>query len=232
MLGLGLGLSLGQSRGPSWSPLESGDVVAWYRMDLGVATSGSNITAVADQSGVGSGKNLVAANGNPTIAVDAAYGGKHVASFAGAPRLEPSGVWSSPISQAFTIYVVGQALVGSIFDGDDSGRANLQSAGTWLMYAGSGFVDSGVGSNTPAVVCCVYKGASSSVYVGDFATADATGNPGVDTLARLAIGDIAGRSNSPVTGKCAEAIVCSGDHDVDAAKRALFRAYFASRYGL
>lgn len=230
MLGLGLGLSLGQSRGPSWSPLVSGDVVAWYRMDLGIATSGSNITALADQSGVGSGKNLVAANGNPTIAVDAAYGGNAVASFAGAPRLEPIGVWSASLPQAFTIYVVGQASFGSIFDGDGSGRANVQSAGTWLMYAGSGFVDSGVASNSPAVLCGVYNGASSAIYVGDFTTEDATGNPGTATIARLAIGDLAGSVNSPLTGKCAELVCCSGSHD--AAKRTLFRAYFATRYGL
>lgn len=232
MLGLGLGLSLGQSRAPSWSPLDSGDVVAWYRMDLGVATSGANITALADQSGVGTGKDLAAANGNPTIANDAAYGGKPVATFASAPRLEPAGAWASPLAQAFTIYTVGQTTSGNIFAGEVAHLVSLQGAfdPDWLMYAGSGFVNSGVVSNVPGVVCCVFNGASSAIYVNDFVTAAMTGNPGAESLTQLAIGDVAGGVSSPLNGKCAEVIVCSGAHD--AANRALLRTYFAGRYGL
>lgn len=231
MLGLGLGLTF-RPVGGGWSPLSSGDVVAWYRFDLGVATSGANITGVTDQSGVGSGKNLVSANGNPTLATDAAYGGCPVASFTGAPRLEPSGSWSASVSQAFTIYAVGQASGGSIFDGDSGHRVNLQSAfaPNWLMYAGAGFVNSGTLSNAPSVVCCVFNGASSAIYHNDFAAAAASGNPGTDPITRLAIGDLAGGVNAPLVGKVAEVVVCSGNHD--ATKRALFRTYFTTRYGL
>lgn len=231
MLGLSRSLAR-QARGPSWVPIKSGDVVAWYRMDLGVATSGANVTALADQSGVGSGKNLTAANGNPTLANDAAYGGKPVATFAGAARLDPGGAWSSSVSQALTIYVVGQASAGSIFDGDSGHRVNLQSAfaPNWLMYAGAGFVNSGTLSNAPSVVCCVFNGASSAIYHNDFAAAAASGNPGTDPITRLAIGDLAGGVNAPLVGKFAELIACSGAHN--AAKRAMFRAYFAGRYRL
>jgi hypothetical protein len=96
------------------------------------------------------------------------------------------------------------------------------------MYGGSSVIDAT--GTTPAdasLVCTVFHGASSAIYVGgSLGTPAATGNPGSDPMKRICLGNIT-EGFKPLNGKIAAVIVSAGAHD--ASKRAQY-AFYLSKF--
>jgi hypothetical protein len=232
MLGLGLGLCTPQGGAAAFSPLSVSGIRVWYRMDLGASTSGGNLTALADQSGAGDANRNVTAAGPaiPYTASDAAYGGQATATFGGSSLLQNASDWSAAVTQPITVYAVGHATAGRIYDGDGTNRILLMNnAGNWSIYAGSAFVGSAIAASNPAVTCAVFNGASSAIYVTDSVTPAVTGSPGTLGITKLALGALHGGGGN-LTGKIAEVILYAGAHD--AATRATVMGYLRGRYTL
>jgi hypothetical protein len=239
-LGIGLGFVGGAASEAAWTPASDEDLVAWWDMGAGATVNGSNqLTALADQSGTGDAAKDLAFAGAGSIAYtasDAAYNDMPTATFSGNQRLEGSGAWAVALAQPHTIYIVGESDTdgGRIIDGGASGgRAMIVRSGTlWQIYAmgGAGVNATGSVAANPSMVCGVFNGASSAVYVGsDFSSAAGTGNPGTNSVAQFVLGALGG-GGGELNGKIAEVIVSSGAHD--ATLRANYAAYFAGKFGL
>lgn len=241
-LGLGLGLSLatvGSSSAAAFAPTDLANLKAWYRMDLGATTSsgGTSLDALADQSGTGdAAKNLTKTGTVGYTATDAAYNNRPVAVGTAAGRLEGSGFWAASQAHPYTVYIVGESDTsgGRWMDGDPTGRGlimnNNGGGGTeWAMYAGTFVESSGGTPEDPAVICAVFNGASSALYVDDPVSAAASGNAGSATLNQAVLMGLGG-GGGELPGKLAELILYSGAHDQTT--RTQVMAYLATRYGL
>lgn len=235
---LGLALSLATPIGSSaaFSPLSDSGLKAWYDMAMGATTGGGFITAIADQSGTGdANKNLTKAGGAGSVtytASDAAYNNKSTLTLIGSGERFDGGLWAASLAQPFTIYAVGQATTGRIYDGVAGNRVILvNNAGPWAIYGGAGFLNAPASTAAnPAKICGVYNGVSSAIYTdATFNTPAATGSIGTDTLTRLSLGDMFGGAGA-LNGKIAAVIVSAGAHN--AALRAQYAAYLSTRFGL
>jgi hypothetical protein len=174
---------------------------------------GGNVIALADRSGTGdAAKDLVVTGTLPLTAADAAYNNKPLATFNGSQRLE-GGAWATACAQPYTVYVVGesQASNGRIVDGASGARGIvMNNGGLWSIYAGSVFVDVPASTpGSPTILIAVFDGAGSSVYITDPTTADATGNPGADTVTQFTLGALTG-GGGELTGKIARVMIYGG----------------------
>lgn len=212
----------------------------WLRSDLGV-TEGSTFTW-ADQSGLGdSNRNAVQATAanQPTVdPTDPHFNGKPAIVFTGAQVLN-TGTWSAALSQACTWYAVfrpgDNSAQRTVTDG--IGGSNRQRISTTIttgvvnMYAGGTARDgTATIANSTVVMCVVFNGASSSVYVNNITTADVTANPGTNSLTGLKIGQDQGGSGSALEGRIAELAAFSGAHS-EATRRKMMN-YLGARYGI
>lgn len=224
----------------AWTPARRGAaLIAWLDADPAYVTLATGSVAAWLDRG-GGGKNFAqgsAPNRFGYSASDAAYGGRPVLLGTGSSYLDAAGAWS--LSQPTTLYAVCET--GNSADWktivDDIGvspRTVLRADPTEMasMYAGSANITSATLFNTPSIVCAVFNGASSALYVRS-TTAAVTGNPGTQDIGTPRIGYAAqGTTPYPIAadGKIAELIWISGADD--ATKRAQMMTYLKSRYGL
>ncbi len=228
----------------AFAPTQLANLKAWYRADLLITLNSTTVSGWGDSSGTGdSNKNLVQATGGsqPTYnATDAAYNNKPTLSFSSSQM--HSGTWASALTQAFTVYVVGNvtAVSGStlfFFNSSsdkawvisrDNGAAGPQSS--LAMYAGTTLATSSLSApqlNAKSILCCVFNGASSSGYVNSIATTYCTGQVGSVGVTDAVLGAYAG-GGLALAGKMAEVIVYSGGHS--ATDRGTVLSYLSSRY--
>lgn len=221
----------------AWTPARRGAaLIAWLDADPAYVTLATGSVAAWLDRG-GGGKNFAqgsAPNRFGYSASDAAYGGRPVLLSTGSSYLDASAAWS--LSQPFTLYAVcetgNSADWKTIVDGA-SPRTVLRADPTEMasIYAGSANVTSATLLNTPSIVCAVFNGASSALYVRS-TTAAVTGNPGTQGIGTPRIGSEVPGPSYPIAadGKIAELIWISGADD--ATKRAQMMTYLKSRYGL
>lgn len=179
-------------------------------------------------------KNLVKSASNPTYtASDSGYNGQPTYAFGSAQYLV-SGAWKTPLTQPCTVYVVGNIPGASTYfylDGIDTtnriGIAGL--TGAISTYAGT-FLSSGITSTAKHVICSTVNGASSTIYVDAYTTANATGNAGVKQMNGITIGNTFNFSTNMNGGKVAEIICFSGIHTL--AQRTLITKYLGSKYAI
>lgn len=207
--------------GVAWTPKFISGLQLWLRADLGV-TIATGVSAWADQSGTGdANKNVTQATGSkqPTLnASDASYNNKATLSFSSAAsQCLVSGLWSSPLSQPWTVVVVGQddgtaasqVYVESGSDLAGSNRVLVYQNGTnYELNAGVALVADARDAN-PHGLIGVVNGASSRIY-HSARTAVATGDAGARTpLGATFIGETF-VGTAFLNGKIAEVIVWSG----------------------
>jgi hypothetical protein len=218
------------------STIDAANLKAWYRPDLGVTVSSGVVSALLDQSGTGDANKDLAASGalRPTWNQSSStYNYRPTMSFNGSMELEGPADWTATLAQPYTCYMVGEqdaAVTGYFSGGNVGSRAGiLQNSGNvWSIYSGAGPVDAAVTTTTPHVMCAVFNGGSSAIYVTESGTASGSGNAGTQTLQRSTIGGLTSGVGGRMVGKVAEYIVYSGAHD--STKRQSVMNYLKSRY--
>lgn len=236
--GLGLGLGFGGG-GNSFSPLSLSNMRVWFRGDLLLTQSGNRVSAWGDSSGSGdANRNLVQATGSKQplyVATSANFGNRPTIKNDDSVRFLASGTWGTSYSQPTTIYVCGvMPNAGRLVDG--SGVANRQAilntgAGKVGAYAGSAIIDSATSCTTPFVACCIFNGASTTLYVQDSQTAKVTANPGANALNIQGVFGLADSgAGGAVNDELAELLAYSGSHSASQ-RQSVFR-YMASRYAI
>ena len=219
-----------------WTPKRRGaELIAWLRADLGVTLS-SGVAAWADQSG--NGRNF--AQGTPSLrlghsASDPAFGGRAVVIGSATGELPAVGAWTRV--QPITLYAVctsgNSGDWKTIVDATAGDRAVLRAdpSEQGSIFAGSGNVTGTTLLNSPSIVCAVFNGASSALYIRS-TTAAASGNPGTQGIGTPIIGRAAPGPAYYLAadGKIAELVWIAGADN--AAQRAQMFRYLRGRYGL
>lgn len=237
----GLGADL-TATGKIYSPLDidAANLKFWLRPDALALTlvSSTHISQINDQSGTGdSNKNAIqATDGKRPIltASDAAYNNRPTMTFNGS-QLHSVGNWAASQAQPFTIYLVGQSAAGhaqQAFLDDSAGTSVIYATDTsndLAIYAGVSLSSTTVTTN-PSVMCLVFNGASSAIYVNDATTAKATGNASGAALVSTVLGDNAG-GTTPLNGKIADSAGYAGAHN-QATRSAMMAAYAGKRYAI
>jgi len=211
--------------------------LAWLRAEQGVSLVSGAVAAWGDQSGNGRHFSQGSApNRFGYSASDAAYNGSPVLLGTGSSYLDAIASWA--IAQPFTVYLVGES--GNSADWktiiDDTGaspRSVVRADPTEMasMYAGAANITSATLFNTPSIVCAVFNGASSALYVRS-TTAAVTGNPGTQGIGTPRIGYAAPGPSYPIAadGKLATAVWFAGA-DSTAQRAQMFR-FLRGRYHL
>lgn len=206
---------------------------AWWRAQDCLITSGA-IETWYDLSGRGRTLTQSDPSRRMTRATDVTYGGRLVAISDGGDWYDGT-AWSQ--SQPLTIYAVCEVTslgyYETILDTTGGGRVILRSntGVRWAPYGGSAeLVVPTVDSRDPALVWCVYNGASTEAGANS-ATATVSGNGGSNALNTPRIG--AGPANVyPIGngGRIADISIFAGAHD--AATRARALRFLAAHYKL
>jgi hypothetical protein len=221
----------------AWTPRRRGaDLYAWLRADLGVTLASGAVAAWADQSG--NGRNF--AQGTPSLrlghsASDAAFNNLPVVIGSTTGELPAVGAWTR--AQPLTLYAVTTSGNSgdwkTVVDATAGDRAVLRADPTeqGSIFAGSANVTGTTLLNSPSIVCAVFNGASSALYIRS-TTAAATGNPGTQGIGTPIIGRAAPGPAYylPTDGKIAELVWIAGADS--AAQRAQMFRYFSRRYAL
>jgi len=110
-LGLGVQSIRKIGGGASFSPANVSGLSLWLKADAGVTTSGSNVTAWADQSG--NGNNATARTGNATL-VSSVINGKPVLRFDGTSNLITNNFFVNNYNTPITIIAVSKASASTV----------------------------------------------------------------------------------------------------------------------
>jgi hypothetical protein len=220
-------------------PLSDGNTALWYRADMGIQLSGTNVTQWAN-SGLNNDPNATClpptlANEPSYIQSDPAYNYQPTLQFNGSQALFGPAALTAPIRQPCTVYLVGEIEgSGGVAVAGDSASQNaiLQSAtAVWAMNSGSE-IDSTTATNAPNVVAANFNSPTCQIYVGGMITPQGSGDSGPASLTRITIGGVesGGTLVNGMTGKIAEYIVRTG---IDSpTTMAQFGAYLKTRYQL
>jgi len=234
-------------RGGDFTPRRVSGLLAWYRADLGVTWNGTNVSAVADQSGTGDankdlafGPNLGAAPGlNPC---NTAFNNQPTFTTTSTGFLRSSAFTTAP-TQPYTIYSCQFQTSGTTgvqqvaYDGrgntgtaDRSELTTTAGSGVAKFFAGA-TLSSGVSmTGIVTIVCCVVNGSSGKILVNKYSSADASGNVGTQTISGVTLCN-AGPGSTVWQGDFAEYIIYSGAHSVNGAEvQLLIRDYMSPRY--
>lgn len=225
--------------GVLWTPAQRGaELIAWLDADPAYTTLVTGaVAAWLDRSG--SARHFSQGTAPSRLgysASDAAYGNRPVLLGTGAGNLDADAAWS--IAQPFTIYVVGESGTSAdwkTFIDDKVGvnrvvvRADPTEQGS--IYAGAANVTGTTLANTPSIMCAVFNGPPSALYIRN-TTAAASGNPGSQGLDQPTIGRAAPGPAYYLAadGKIAELVFVSGADD--ATERAQMLRYLSSKFAL
>lgn len=203
---------------------------AWYRGDS-VVTVSDAVATWTDKSGNSRDLTQATATSRPALVTRA---GQAALSFDGGDWL--SGAMGSSLAQPLVHFVVFEPSVVSsssffLFDGGATDRqyAIWDGPNTSFDYYAGTEVSSGVAltADTITAACVVFNGATSALYLNDFAAPADAGSAGTNALSDLTIGARTGSGAAALTGYVWEHIIVSGD---DATNRAKVAAYFNGRY--
>jgi hypothetical protein len=189
------------------TPRSIAGLVAWYRSDLGVLTTGgTTVNGWCDLTS--SNFDLVGTATKPSFtAVDATWNSRPSVGFAGAAGMAGTNVTNA--TQPDTIFVVanwGATAVNSIWIDGATTRQTLIWNGTNVQfYAGGSNVTSSSVTKSFSIFAMVMNGASSLLYQNTHASTIASGNPGGAALKGLLVGI----ATNPSTGSLVEILIYS-----------------------
>ncbi len=236
MIGIATGIPGSGQALPQWTPAQRA-LYAWFRMDPEyVSLVSGDVAALTDLSG--NARDLAQTTAPSRLdysASDAGFNNRPVLVGTGAGSLVRSGsAWS--LVQPFTVYVVWRSGATGDFrtalDHVTNPRALVRAepAGLAQTYANGSILTSTESVTSPSIVCAVFNGASSAVYVNSL-TASASGNAGTAGITDPIVGG--GFSSAfflPATGAIAEIPIASGADS--AAQREQMMRYLSRRYNI
>jgi hypothetical protein len=216
---------------PPWNPNQYPGLYEWWIANRGITLVAGHVSNWVGQTANAFAVAQAVAINQPTYE-QAGLGGKPDLSFDGGDFIEKTVGFS--LTQPDTIYLVGQTTQDAIrtfVDSQTGGSANRQiivgnTPGQVSVYAGTTLTGN-ANITVPVIMCIVFDGVTSAIYVSDSQTPIATGNAGAQALATIAFG----AENGPtqfLNGKIAEAAFYRGHHD--AATRQSIMIGMASRY--
>jgi hypothetical protein len=208
-----------------------GSIVADYNADVGATVLGGNITQWLNQAPGASATSKLAPSGSAPAynTTDAGYNSHATVQWAGVAGtgLITQGAadsWTPTVSQAFTIYCVGQSdqSSGQVFVGGQFAVASNISyiAATvtqFQLFANTATVGAAATLTSPCVMAAIVNGASSSIYVNNSQSALATGNPGAATLTGLCLGTYEA-GTLILKGKIARVLIFNAAHTANQLK--------------
>ena len=169
-------------------------------------------------------------------ASDSDFNGKPSASAVNEARALRTGTFAVPIAQPSTWYIVARVYGGAsnmywrlTAAGSQTSSATLRATGTAIVATSN--VAAITGSVTAGVrlLCAIYDGASSAIYIDDMATANVTGNADTNATVSVFTGTYDAQA-ADVSYKWARHLAFSGSHDQTT--RQAVKAYLATLYGL
>lgn len=213
--------------------------LVWLPADA-AAISGSNVTAVPNRAAGSTVLNLGVAQATsgsqPTYQSSrASFGGRPAIVHSGGTRYLDSAVLGTTRAQPFTFYVVAEwttpSSLSHLFDGvDATSRVIVTSySNQALISSGSDLNGGTITAATATLICGVFNGASSAIYIGDMATAVKTGTAAANALRSLRIGATNSGTN-PFSGAWGTIGAFAGAHD--ATTRARIGDMLRSKYGI
>ena len=221
-----------------WRMERESNCLAWYQFDRGcVLLNGTGVSIAYDQAISGDAARIATQDtqlNQPTFtASDADFAGHGSVTLTGNQSLV-TGTWNAARAVTTDYYVIKTPAASSTYynltDSADGG-ANRHSfsygpGAAVSMYAGAQVVSSAVATSTVAIVCAVFNGASSKIYVNNATTPIATGNCGAQAFSALRLGNYQG--SYPFTGKASLISLFNGvesDDLIAARMRYLGRMY-------
>lgn len=214
--------------------------LSWHDTSAGVTVVSGAVSALADRGPSGDGnRNLSQASGakRPAlISSDADFNGFDSISFDGINDMMQSGMWSTAYDQPITWYRVTRIASplpdGSYyFDGDPVGykrQAWLNSGGVQVIYANAFGLPGSLPTAQTVVVCIVFDGVSSDLFLDDPTTPVASGNAGDSGLNGITLG-----ARYTDEGFAAHKLVANGTFagHHDQATRAAIMGKLKAKYG-
>jgi hypothetical protein len=206
------------------APTMSGGLF-WCRAQYGLTLSGSSITAIADAFGTGHSVTQATAAQQPTFNPGSAtFRGRPTISVDGNDYMASADPWGGgAASQPYTIYYIGTASTvtqGVVTAGlaYPSGGLLYTGPSSYVFYAGTNQIGTENHTGLVRIVCAVFNGASSALYMYSYVTPGLTGNPGAAGFTGLGLFNIPALSLG-LTGDVAEIAAYSGAHTVDQRKQ-------------
>ncbi len=194
-----------------WLMYREPNCLAWYQFDRGcVLLNGTGVSIAYDWALSGDTARVATQDtqlNQPTFtASDSDFAGHGSVTFSGTQSLV-TGTWNAARAVTTDYYVLKTPAASSTYynltdsaDGGTNRHSFRYGPGTTVsMYAGSQVVSSTVSTSTIAIVCAVFNGASSKIYLNNATTPIATGNCGAQQFSALRLGNYQG--SYPFTGK-------------------------------
>lgn len=178
---------------PSGGPDASlyGTPFIWIDPALGVTLSGSDITAIDDQST--EGNDLTEATNPPSLVSESAnFNSKPTMSFDGTNEVIGRASFVGGAEAQANLFVMAYkptttAGTGHLFDGPTARNMARISGGTLEMFAGSAVVSVDTADTTTKIVMFLFNGASSDSWM-DGVPGTIPGTPGADAMNGVNIG--------------------------------------------
>lgn len=214
-------------------------IYAWYRSDLGITLTGSDVTVWADQSG--NGRNLGTASGTlnppsydttnsnfnnrPTLTFDAA----NTESLSAAVTGTPNGPWTAIGVQRLTLAGGGNRSIITI-DGATNYWNYYNNATVLRIQAGGGAVAVTVAVNNTYI--SQSNDNTTNSFIGVNTLRPLRGNTAIASSAatQIMIGNNPDSPTSTFGGQMAELIICQGALDASWVQKAF--EYLAARYNI
>ncbi len=226
---------------------ELGNDALWLRADLGVTTSGGEVTGWADKSGLGdSGRNFAPVTDRPAWNATAALynnqptiGTFNKVGAANNCKLK-SGTWSSTYTN-WTFIVFGHTTTGNryfCYQSEQIYSSVANNSSQMYMYVGASQVGiaGGVGpTDTPKLIIAEFVPAAAKIFIDAVITPTVTGTQAASSVGSLpyTLGAYAGTNASDTYGveAIAEVLVLNGTFsDLTTAQKIGFRNYINQRY--
>lgn len=217
----------------AFTPTQLAGAVHWYRADLGITLSGSNVAQWNDQIGTAHLLQATAANQPAYNAADAGYSGQPTVQSTAVNMFLASGAVAG-LPQPFTIWLVGEFSTASgtamALAASTSGRPAIYRTSGNVTADANTPLSSGVPSNAKHATLATFNAASSFVGVDNWLTGGVAGSAGAAPGTTSGISVFA-YTNGLVgsIGKFVEMIVQAGVPT--SAEKTNMAAYFA-RYGI
>ena len=197
--------------GGLWLMHREPSCLAWYQFDLGyVRLNGTGVSIAYDWAQSGDAARVATQDtqlNQPTFtASDSDFAGHGSVTFTGNQSLI-TGTWNAARAVTTDYYVIKTPAASSTYynltdsaDGGTNRHSFSYGPGAAVsMYAGAQVVSSAVATSTVAIVCAVFNGASSKIYVNNATTPIASGNCGAQQFTALRLGNYQG--SYPFIGK-------------------------------
>ena len=200
----------GSGGGKPFLPSDVVGMAAWFRNGLSITVTGAGVSQWDDQSGNGRHLKQTADTNRPALQADGSI------LFDGSDNFLKCDAFT--LAQPETVYLLAKQITSTNgdapFDGDTLTSMRMQQTSTpfsILINAGAGACGNGNWlSNTYAVLCSVFNGASSLTQVNQ--GAPSTGDPGAANAGGFTLGATGG-ATAFANIEVKEVIVYSGAHD-------------------